>query len=357
MRVWVFDRLGGIASKQIDINKEPVRFSQVILGFLWMSEEDVGFDPTIKGPDGQQVIEIERNGKSECIWPEHDEEGEMLLRADRQKAINVARYYHHDTVRVRGMNDDARDCIRRGLDITTASNYQQATTDLLWNRPTTTSMRTKRSRSSRETVSQTPSVLPNRVYRRVMVKDYGKPIFEASSRKALLACLEGCIIGHQSLYDKGILHRDISTNNLMINEEPDNPSWSYFLIDLDLAIKTKRKKPSVRDKHSFMHDLESFFWVLFWICINYEASGEQAKPKTIYDAWTMELYRRRCTGKSEGRADCWRRSFHGSTTRCLHGVLQALRQKVFPDGKVQHAPNRELYSEMIEVLREAQEDA
>lgn len=34
-----------------------------------------------------------------------------------------------------------------------------------------------------------------------------------------------------------------------------------------------------------MHDLESFFWVLFWICINYEAPGEQAKPKTIYDAW------------------------------------------------------------------------
>ncbi|KAG6138811.1 hypothetical protein E4U24_002928 [Claviceps purpurea] len=49
----------------------------------------------------------------------------MLLRADRQNAISVARYYHHDTVRVRGMNDDARDCIRRGLDITTASNYQQ----------------------------------------------------------------------------------------------------------------------------------------------------------------------------------------------------------------------------------------
>ncbi|KAG6148624.1 hypothetical protein E4U28_003745 [Claviceps purpurea] len=119
---------------------------QSILGFLWMSEEDLGFYPTIKGSDGQQFIEIERNGNLECIvikelifrsrgivgrgttcwrayskdhaeeplvikdsWqlPERDEEGEMVLRAERRNVINVARYYHHETVRVQGMNDDA----------------------------------------------------------------------------------------------------------------------------------------------------------------------------------------------------------------------------------------------------------
>jgi tRNA A-37 threonylcarbamoyl transferase component Bud32 len=30
---------------------------------------------------------------------------------------------------------------------------------------------------------------------------------------------------------------DISTGNLILNEEEDNPSWPVFLIDLDLAIK------------------------------------------------------------------------------------------------------------------------
>lgn len=426
MRVWVFDRIGGIASQQIDINKEPVQFIQVILGFLWMSEEDLGFDPTIKGPDGQQFIEIERDGKSECIvikelifrsrgivgrgttcwraynkdhpekplvikdsWQlsERDEEGEMLLQADRQNAINVARYYHHETVRVRGMNDDARDCIRRGLDITTASNYQQgpsqppsrATTDLLWKRPTTTSTSTKRSRSSRETVSQTPAGLPNRVHRRVIVKDYGKPIFEASSCKALLACLEGCIIGHQSLYDKGILHRDISPNNLMINEDPDNSSWSYFLTDLDLAVEKRRKQPTGAQgrtgttafmailllrgqEHSFMHDLESFFWVLFWICINFEAPGKQAEPKTSYDVWDCIADTALANLKAglvfdEGSFMDELRAACTEYYKPLIPHVNKLRQKVFPDGKVQHTPNRELYSEMIEVLREAQEDA
>jgi hypothetical protein len=29
------------------------------------------------------------------------------------------------------------------------------------------------------------------------------------------------------------------------------------------------------EQHSSMHDLESFFWVLFWICIHYNAPNEE----------------------------------------------------------------------------------
>ncbi|KAG6146870.1 hypothetical protein E4U28_008201 [Claviceps purpurea] len=52
-----------IASQQIDINKEPVNFIDVMLGFLWMSESDLGFDPTIQQTNGERFIEIERNGR------------------------------------------------------------------------------------------------------------------------------------------------------------------------------------------------------------------------------------------------------------------------------------------------------
>jgi len=87
----------------------------------------------------------------------------------------------------------------------------------------------------------------------------------------------------------------------MMNEEDDNPSWRSFLIDLDLAIKEQRKKPSgARGKtgtrafmaigvlhddepHSFMHDLESFVWVLFWICIHYDGSKERIVSQ--FDKW------------------------------------------------------------------------
>ncbi|CAI6098994.1 unnamed protein product [Clonostachys chloroleuca] len=87
---------------------------------------------------------------------------------------------------------------------------------------------------------------------------------------------DGHIEVHESLHKAGFLHRDISINNLMINEDNDNPSWPSFLIDLDLAIKEQREGVSgakgksgtrafmaigvlLGEQHSFVHDLESFF--------------------------------------------------------------------------------------------------
>jgi hypothetical protein len=67
MRVWVFDRLGGIASEQFDINKDGLRFVSTILGFLWMSEEQLGFDPTIITANSQRFIEIQRDGRTERL--------------------------------------------------------------------------------------------------------------------------------------------------------------------------------------------------------------------------------------------------------------------------------------------------
>jgi hypothetical protein len=37
MRVWEFDRLGGIASERFDINQDGLQIVSTILGFLWMS--------------------------------------------------------------------------------------------------------------------------------------------------------------------------------------------------------------------------------------------------------------------------------------------------------------------------------
>ena len=43
------------------------------------------------------------------------------------------------------------------------------------------------------------------------------------------------------------------------------------------------------EPHSFMHDLESLFWLLFWICIHYEGRNEKGKSKRRivpkYEKW------------------------------------------------------------------------
>ncbi|EGE06667.1 FunK1 protein kinase [Trichophyton equinum CBS 127.97] len=145
-------------------------------------------------------------------YPERDEEGELLYRAMEKGVINIARYYHHETIQVRGRGNDICDGVRRRLDIITASNYKQASP-----RPPLSkgesSQATSRKRSS-------------------------------TSRVALLAALEGCIDGYESLYQASILQRDISPNNLMINEDKESASWKAFIIDLDLAINKDREDAS-----------------------------------------------------------------------------------------------------------------
>ena len=67
IRLWEFDRLEGIASSPFDINKEGLQFVSVILGYLWMNEEQLGFDPTIFELDGKRLMEITRNGRTERL--------------------------------------------------------------------------------------------------------------------------------------------------------------------------------------------------------------------------------------------------------------------------------------------------
>ncbi|KAK7417667.1 hypothetical protein QQZ08_011553 [Neonectria magnoliae] len=210
----------------------------------------------LKGrPDVALVI------KDSWQYPERDEEGDLLCEATAKGVVNIARYYHHETVQIHGTDDDIRSNVRGGLDVTRAANYRpersmppSSTTAGAPRKGRSISAASKKRSSSHTGAPLPPSkrscsasptkadsnALPNRVHRRVILRDYGKPIYKASSPSALLAGLEGCIKGHESLHEAGFLHRDISINNLMINEDDGNPSWPSFLIDLDLSIKEKR---------------------------------------------------------------------------------------------------------------------
>jgi Fungal protein kinase len=67
MRLWEFDRLGGIASSSFDIHEDSLQFVSVMLGYLWMNDEQLGFDPTFTKVDGIQYVTITRNGQLERL--------------------------------------------------------------------------------------------------------------------------------------------------------------------------------------------------------------------------------------------------------------------------------------------------
>lgn len=82
-------------------------------------------------------------------------------------------------------------------------------------------------------------------------------MYMASSRASLLAALEGCIIGYESLYKRvGMLQCDISLDNLIVNDDADNPSWHAFFDRLGPCYQ-ERSRETVRgtreDQHASVH--------------------------------------------------------------------------------------------------------
>ncbi|KAF3076559.1 hypothetical protein CFAM422_001101 [Trichoderma lentiforme] len=65
MRLWSFDRLGGNASERFDVNRSPLEFITVVLGFLMMNIEQLGYDPLIVKYGTQRYIEGHRDGQIE----------------------------------------------------------------------------------------------------------------------------------------------------------------------------------------------------------------------------------------------------------------------------------------------------
>ncbi|OCL07127.1 hypothetical protein AOQ84DRAFT_398643 [Glonium stellatum] len=324
--------------------------------------------------------------KDSWQFPERGEEGELLCEATEKRVVNVARYYHYETVRVGGLNDDIEN-VRRGLDIAKATNYKPESS---MPPPSTTGRRisrqsrssniagqkrssdtplppppSKRTCSSSSTKSGRRNAGPNRVHRRVIVRDYGKAIYKASSRVALLEGLAGCI-------------EDISINNLIINQNERNPSWRSFLIDLDLAVKEQREEASgargktgtrafmaievlLDEQYSFMHDLESFFWVLFWICIHHDGPGKE-RVVSEFDKWnyakTEELAKLKLG--TVAKKAFFLKTVTDHFTPYYHSLIpwvNRLRRVVFPmDKPWENNEDTTLFSRMRGILQAASVD-
>lgn len=151
-----------------------------------------------------------------------------------------------------------------------------------------------------------------------------------------------------------------------------------FLIDLDLAIKEERVGVSgakgktgtrafmaigalLDEQHSFMHDLESFFWVLFWICIYCDGPGK-GKVVTQFDKWnyadTEELAKLKLG--TVAKEAIFMKTIRDNFTPCyapLIPLLNRLREVVSPKDKPWEREDEKLYAQMRDILRRGTEDS
>ncbi|KAG5991804.1 hypothetical protein E4U52_003320 [Claviceps spartinae] len=143
----------------------------------------------------------------------------------------------------------------------------------------------------------------DRVLRVLAVTPLERPLKEFESILELLECLRDAIKAHRSLYmESGILHGDISVNNIIITEPAKADGYKGMLIDLDLA-RDIIKDPSgqrhrtgtiefmaievlLGQQHTYRHDLESFLYVFMWLCSVYGAKGKGREPIDALSSWS-----------------------------------------------------------------------
>ncbi|KAL2885823.1 Protein kinase domain protein [Ceratocystis lukuohia] len=345
MELWIFDRSGAYSSGTFDIHDEPDKFARALVGYATMDDDTMGLDTFMERRDGYRyVILDDASGKETRLrldklmirqkaivcrgttcyktqdsyvakfsWiPDKRKlEVEQLKRAEAMGVEGVARVVAH-----RQITTIAE--MREGLRFSAAQPFRSE--DICFHDSLTTmSMSTKRRSSADQTSSNasgsktrrssntkpslyTPgeNLWENRIYSCLVVSPAGRVISDFRSIKELLESERDAIKAHRSLYVTGkILHRNISPNNIIITNPETANGFKGMLIDLDLA-KVLDSEPSgaryrtgtmqfmaievLRKKdHTYRHDLESFFYVLLWMCARQAWSngfaGKQNLPR------------------------------------------------------------------------------
>ncbi|TBU27779.1 hypothetical protein BD311DRAFT_865880 [Dichomitus squalens] len=143
---------------------------------------------------------------------------------------------------------------------------------------------------------------------RFVVNAVGRPLKRFRSTRELVEAVRDAIEGHREAWDVGVLHRDVSTGNVLIAERPEE-RLRGFLHDFDYSSMTKDIPPPLDSSdtltdprlrmaeagddddlkertgtyhcmsyyslenedaiHSVQHDLESFYWTLLWIVLRH----------------------------------------------------------------------------------------
>ena len=115
------------------------------------------------------------------------------------------------------------------------------------------------------------------------------------------------------------------------------------------------------DSHSFMHDLESFFWVLFWICIHCTGPGKEVQDIGDFKDWNYEstaklaLIKSGLASEEEG-FDEMMSVFVTGYCKDLIPCVKELRKIIFPGGKRWKIEDRSLYTQMKAVIEKARDN-
>ncbi|KAF9556875.1 hypothetical protein CPC08DRAFT_598552, partial [Agrocybe pediades] len=287
-RLYMFDRLGVCHSSSIDIHEQPGTFVRLILGISSGNDEAVGCDTSVYWSGTRRFLKIlDSEGKSTRYRIVHEEpffvrkitiqgRGSVCWHVvDRNGTSMVVKdaWRHRDR-----MPETEYLCQIRGLDgVTQMVAYENGLS--AW--------QTREKYFKELILDEDRPVSHDRCFSRVVLENSGKSLELFDSAIEVLYAFYDAIRGHENLWKMGILHQDISMNNILIGLPGCAPGCRGTLIDLDMALYVSDKLPAANDHmgtrltqsihvlksksssrlglttlHDYLDDLEGFYYAL-----------------------------------------------------------------------------------------------
>ncbi|KAM0670860.1 hypothetical protein ACQRIU_001255 [Beauveria bassiana] len=352
MELWVYDRSGAYSSGEFNIHHEPQKLARALVAYATMDDAAMGLDTSIEWKNSHRYITVEDGDGN-------DKRVELNGLLVRQRAVEKGVEGVATLVGHREITSIA--ALRAGLDFSSSTQHTFRATapdgsggyNRLQGSESSGSGRkrkssdhnprprtTRRSNSQRSTLRQpydqsseandeasyeakssmyTPNregPYENRILSCLVISPAGRVLSDFSTIRELLEAIHDAIKAHRSLYLKGgILHRDISSSNIIIPSPGKADGFKGMLIDLDLAKERDGGPSGARHRtgtmqfmaievlrgvdHTYRHDLESFFYVLIWMCArcawdgvkSFRKKGEAAPEESILRKWEIGSFK------------------------------------------------------------------
>jgi len=320
-RAYYFDRAGSVSSHSFSYHAEPRRFCALLAGLAGSDASRVGFDPTVYN-DGKNVKILCKNvsGRKAVKHEEYvvkdvkHHSPELVCKGTSCWLVtgpDGANYIVRDKWTI--LPDvSGRESEKSLLDYAYSQGVNDGIVQLRHYEELSCSGRTKDTiyHNRRIRTGEKRENLVNRMHIRSVSVPQGKHLHEFSTREELLIAFHDAVLAHRQLYCvAGILHRDISHSNILIDAGASEGNRG-ILIDFNQAIRINNTPPyskcesmgtyrymsrnvlSKESNHTYFDDLESFFWVLAWIVSRYSEPGKLKvinKPDSV-SRWDSKGY-------------------------------------------------------------------
>ncbi|KAJ2936678.1 hypothetical protein H1R20_g423, partial [Candolleomyces eurysporus] len=295
VRLFHFDRSGAQYTPLLDFHDNPHTFVRLVLGLSSLDEFDIGLDASIQWTteNGRKVggtVKVRASNNEDIIY----------RLAAIQPFFFDGNIRGRSTIcwRVRDPITDEELIVKdswRSEDRLSEHIFLQDAVGI----PGVAQMVTcEPDRCYTKSLRGLGDVLPtgfrNRIETRIVMKGYGKSIRKYTSAKQLFCALRDAIAGHMELFKKGIIHRDVSLQNVLLGMPGAEPGYRGVLIDFDISTLRHLKKPADRRMgtrpyqsvpvlysgkvphplpHDHLDDLEAFLYVLVHIMFGYDSNG------------------------------------------------------------------------------------